>query len=186
MRRTTLFLIAIASAVVCGAWGAHASPSSSVTKAFASASRFPPVPSPTSSRKIDEYGNLLWRDEKARLDNIAIEVRNSPRAIAYLVCYGGRRARVGEARRRCARAAGYLVTTGGIEASRVSMMDGGFREDLSVELWVLPMGSSLPTASPTVDPSEVTIIGDAPRRKRASRVRRFNSKRAPTRRRSGG
>ena len=164
MRRSLLIFV-FAAAVFGGAWRAHAGSATAGRDAL----RFPPVPSPTTSRKFDEYGNIGWRDERARLDNLAVEARNDPTAVACLICYGGRRAHEGEARRRCTRAARYLKTTGGIEASRVVTLDGGFRQELTVELWLLPAGSTPPTASPTLDPSEVTVIKDAPRRKRPKR-----------------
>jgi hypothetical protein len=182
MRRTTLLLLAFAFAVACGAWSAHARAAALSSTPDASESpsaRFPPEPSPTASRKIDEYGNIRWRDEKVRLGYLVIEVRNNPAALAYLICYGGRRGREGEAQRRCARAAAYLVRAGGLDASRVVTVDGGFREDLTVELWTPAKGSHPPAVIPTVDPSEVTFVGDAPGRKRASRARRSKSKRAP-------
>ncbi|HEX8722175.1 MAG TPA: hypothetical protein VF736_16290 [Pyrinomonadaceae bacterium] len=121
-------------------------------------------------RKIDEYGNIRFNDEKARLDNFAIELQNDPTAQGYLVCYGGRRGRTGEAQRRCDRAKDYLVTTRGISADRIVTVDGGFREDLTVELWIVPSGATPPAASPTVDPSEVTPAR-APSRRRGRRGR---------------
>src|ERR1044071_4446372 len=113
--RNTLRFIALASVLAfvlaCGAWRAHAGATGpSLT------SGFPPVPSPTASRKLDEYGRLRWRDEKVRLDNYLIDLRNDPTARACIVCYGGRTAREGEARRRCARVAAYLKRVGGIDA----------------------------------------------------------------------
>ncbi|MFL6256444.1 MAG: hypothetical protein ACJ74T_15680 [Pyrinomonadaceae bacterium] len=163
--RTTLLFSILASVVACGAWRAHAE----AMAAPPATSRFPPVPSPTSPRKIDEYGNLRWSDEKARLDNYLIDLRNDPRARACIICYGGRRARAGEARTRCARVANYLKRVGGIDAARIITLDGGYREELTVELWAPPAGSTLPVAAPTVDPSEVTIIKDSPKRKRPPR-----------------
>lgn len=129
------------------------------------APRLPPSPSPMSPRKIDEYGSIRWSDERARLDNYIIELRNDPAARACLICYGGRRSRAGEARRRCERAADYVKRAGGIDAARVITVDGGFREEASVELWAPPAGTTLPTAAPTVDPSEVKIMKDPPRRR---------------------
>jgi len=161
--RNTLLFIALASVLACGAWRAHAG-----ATAPPPTSGFPPVPAPTSSRKIDEYGNIRWRDEQLRLDNIAIEARNDPTAVTYLVCYGGRRSYEGEASRRCGRAARYLKTKRGIEAARVVTLDGGFREELTVECWVLPVRTQPPALSPTVDPTEVTFI----KRRAARRHRR--------------
>ncbi len=53
------------------------------------------IPRVAEARKIDEYGNIRFNDEKARLDNFAIEMQNDPTAQGYLVCYGGRRGRDG-------------------------------------------------------------------------------------------
>jgi hypothetical protein len=121
--------------------------------------------------KIDEYGDLAWGDERARLDNYIVELRNNPTARACMICHGGRRGRAGEARRRCDRAADYLKRVGRIDASRIVTLDGGFREELTVELWAPPAGAMLPVAAATVDPSEVVIIKDAPGRKRPRRPR---------------
>ena len=106
-------------------------------------------------REIDEYGNIRFNDEKARLDNYAIALQNEPGAQGTIICYGGRVGRAGEAQARCDRAKNYLVNERGIDASRISTVDGGFREELTVELWVVPTGAQPPTVSATVDPSEV-------------------------------
>ncbi|MBA2341212.1 MAG: hypothetical protein H0V88_12510, partial [Pyrinomonadaceae bacterium] len=45
------------------------------------------------------------------------------------------------------------------------------REDLAVELWIVPTGATAPTASPTVDASEVQTT-TAPRRRAPRRRRR--------------
>jgi hypothetical protein len=119
-------------------------------------------------RKVDEYGNIRFNDEKARLDNFAIELQNDPTAQGYLICYGGRRGRAGEAQRRCDRAKDYLVTTRQIAADRIVTVDGGYKEELSVELWIVPSGATPPTASPTVQPSEVKTT-PAPRTRRRGR-----------------
>lgn len=116
--------------------------------------------------KIDEYGNISFNDEKARLDNFAIELLNDPTAVGYLVGYGGRRSRRGEALERLERAKRYLVAVRAVPADRLVTSDGGYREEVTVELWAPPAGAALPVASPTVDPSEVTIVKDAPGRKR--------------------
>ena len=150
----------ITATVDVGGYGRECATSDSCTVNF---------PRRAERRKIDEYGNIRFNDEKARLDNFAIELQNDPTAQGYLVCYGGRSGRAGEAQRRCDRARDYLVTTRGIDASRVVTVDGGFREDLTVELWIVPTGAEPPTASPTVDPSEVRTT--APTRRRGTRRR---------------
>ena len=136
---------------------AHTSPSPAAAR---------PVPAPTTARKIDEYGNIKFSDEKARLENMAVEMRNDPATKGYIIGYGGRRARVGEARRRIERAKSYLVASLKIAPERINLIDGGHRENLTVELWVIPdYATFAPSASPTVDPHEVTIIRTRPKRR---------------------
>ena len=119
--------------------------------------------------KIDEYGNIKYEDEKARLDNFGIEVQNWPEAVGYIVGYGGRRSRRGEASRRIERAKRYLVTVRGIPAARLVTIDGGYREELTVELRIRPKAFAPPEPGPTVDPSEVVFI--KPTTKRRARRR---------------
>jgi hypothetical protein len=147
----------ITATVDVGGYGRECSTSSSCTVNF---------PRVAVARKIDEYGNIRFNDEKARLDNFAIELQNDPTAQGYLLCYGGRTGRAGEAQRRCDRAKDYLVTTRGLDASRIVTVDGGYREDLTVELWVVPTGATPPAGSPTVDPSEVKTTTTPARRGR--------------------
>ena len=119
------------------------------------------------SRKVGEYDNISIGEEKARLDNFAIELGNNPTAQGYLLAYAGRHARVGEATVRAERAKDYLVNNRGIDGSRVVALDGGHREELTIELYIVPTGAVPPPAAPTVDPSEVQIIGGKSKRRRA-------------------
>jgi hypothetical protein len=107
--------------------------------------------------KIDEYGIIAVGDEKQRLDHFTDVLRNDPTAQGYFVCYGGRRSRASEARRRCERAKTFLVVSRGIDARRLQTVDGGYREVPTIELWHVPSGAvpPAPYATPTVDPKEV-------------------------------
>lgn len=121
---------------------------------------------PNLPTKFDEYGNIRFNDEKARLDNYAIQLQNSPGSQGYIIAYGGRRGVAGEAQARADRAKNYLVNTRGIEAGRLVTVDGGYKEELTVELWIVPTGANPPTASPTVDASEVQTVKPRARRRR--------------------
>jgi len=114
---------------------------------------------------FDEFGNIKFDDEKARLDNFAIELQNDPTARGYLICYGGRTGYEGEAAWRCGRAKNYLTTVRYIEPERVVTVDGGFREELTVKLSIVPPGATPPAPTPTVDAGEVLIIKGRPGRK---------------------
>ena len=110
------------------------------------------------ARKFDEYGNLAFSDEIARLDNLAIQLQREPDMIAWYVVYSGRKTCLGETRLRALRAKKYLIEKRGIKADRIIWMDGGYREELGVDLWVWQRSLGAPTTYPRVDKSEVQII----------------------------
>lgn len=174
MKGTVLLIAALALAAFGMALGVRALAAGAAKSRSGVVSLRPPIPSPT--RKLDEYGNIKWEDEQARLDNFAIEVLYNPDARGYLFCYGGRVGRVGEARRRCARAKNYVSGYRNVEASRIVTVDGGFREDLTVELWVVPPGATPPQATPTVAVGEVRFVKG--KHKRKPRGRRATSRAA--------
>jgi len=116
------------------------------------------------ARKFDEYGDIRFNDEKARLDNYAIELQNAPASTGTIVVFGNC---AGAGQARGDRAKDYLVNTRGIDAGRLTVIDGGCREDLVVELWVVPSGAAAPTPSnsATVDPCPECKKKPAPRRR---------------------
>ncbi len=110
---------------------------------------------PVSARKFDEYGALALKDQEPRLDNFAIELQNDPMTQAYVITYGGRRSTRGTAIARIKTVNTHLMTTRGIDSNRIVALDGGYREEPTTELWIVPDGAVPPQASPTVDPSEI-------------------------------
>jgi len=120
--------------------------------------------------KFDEYGNIKFNDEKARLDNYAIQLQNQPDSQGYILAYGSCD---GEAAARANRAKDYLVNTRGIDAARLMTVDGGCRADLMVELWIVPRGATPPAASTDniVSPCPACKATAKPRRGRTRRGR---------------
>lgn len=114
--------------------------------------------------KFDEFGDIRQGDTKARLDNLAIEMQNNPTLQVHLVVYGGRNGPRGQAARRALQLKTYLTDTRSIEAARVFTVEGGFRDELSGELWVSPLGTPAPPVRPTVDEGYVTPKGDVRRK----------------------
>jgi hypothetical protein len=106
---------------------------------------------PRPARKFDEYGNIRFNDEKARLDNFAIQLQNEPTAQGYIIGYGSCDA---EGLTRANRAKDYLVNTRGIDASRLVTTDAGCLPNLQVQLWIVPQGATPPTgdASGVISP----------------------------------
>jgi len=139
-----------------------ADPSCTGTTASCTASvKVPPPP----ATKFDEYGNIRFNDEKARLDNYAIQLQNSPGSQGTIIVYGSC---VGEGQQRGDRAKDYLVNTRGIEAGRITVVDGGCRAELTVQLWVVPQGATAPAVdtSGAIEPCPACKKGRAPRRRR--------------------
>lgn len=107
------------------------------------------------AREFDECNNCTYDDQKARLDNLAVELQNDPSTRAYIIAYGGRTSPLGQVEVLTKRALDYIVEQRGIDAARIVTVNGGFRESDSVELWVVPSGAAPPQATPTIQAGEV-------------------------------
>lgn len=106
------------------------------------------------ARRFDEFPSVAFDDDKARLDNLAIELQNSPGSVGYIISYAGRGTRAGQADRMGQRAMNYLVNTRGISANRLVTINGGYRENNTYELWLVPQGAETPRATPTLAPAD--------------------------------
>src|SRR5437867_362123 len=105
--------------------------------------------------KFDEFGDIKCEDEYARLDNFAIQLQQEPQAKGVIIFYGGKtfRGRLpkrGEAEARAARLKPYLVRRRGIPSNQVVVINGGYAEEWSAQLWVVPPGANLPTGDSSV------------------------------------
>lgn len=109
--------------------------------------------------KFDEWADIAFSDEKARLDNAALTVQKQmPRNIIYLVIYAGQIACVGEAKARGIRAKKHLVSRG-IAPAQVIWIDGGHQRKLRTEVWIWPPEIGEPSVFPefNLKPSEVRL-----------------------------
>jgi len=109
----------------------------------ASSSTAVKTPDQKVCKKFDDYGNIKFNDEKARLDNFAVALQGAPGSSGYILGYGSYD---GEGLARANRAKDYLVNTRGIDAGRITVIDGGCRAELWVELDVCESGAPAPTA----------------------------------------
>jgi hypothetical protein len=126
------------------------------------------------ARNFDEMGQVNCEDAKARLDNWAIELQNNPNTKGYIIFYGGKSYRNyvynkkakqyigvmlspkhGEAKARIAPWKPYLTINRGIDSSRIEVIDGGYREEPTTELWIVPTGAKPPTPKPTLTEKEI-------------------------------
>jgi hypothetical protein len=103
------------------------------------------IPIMNKPRKFDEYYDIARNDEKARLDNFAIQLQSEPGSQGYIIVYPSRRAKPNDAQARAQRISDYLVNSRGIDTHRVVVIMGPQREDWLFELWVVPEGAPPPT-----------------------------------------
>ncbi len=103
-----------------------------------------PFPVPVERKKFDEFPAIARNDEKARLDNYAIELQNDPTSTAYVIVYPGQRGRPGDVQRHTTQIVDYLVNSRGISAQRIVTLVGPARDVLMVELWLCPQGAKPP------------------------------------------
>ena len=102
-----------------------------------SASNHRPSISNVPDQAFDFYGNICWEDEKARLDNFAIQLQEKRDMVGLIIVYPGRRSCTDEAKARLVRTKNWLEGRG-VSAERVVLRDGGYREKAETWLWVIP------------------------------------------------
>ena len=126
------------------------------------------------ARKYDEMGQLYCDDAKSRLDFFAIQLQKEPGAKGYIIFYGGKtylrgvynkKARRyvevrllpirGEAQLRIAPWKPYLTNSRGVEESKIEVIDGGYRQEFTIELWIVPSGAKPPPLLPTLKETEI-------------------------------
>lgn len=105
------------------------------------------IPLQVEPRKFDEFGDIARDDEKARLDNFAIQLQQEPEAQGYIFIYSGtgRRIRPDYAQKRTARVRDYLINARGIDSRRIVTLEGPPRAEPTVELWIVPPGAAPPS-----------------------------------------
>jgi hypothetical protein len=125
--------------------------------------------------KFDEYSDLKFNDEKARLDNFAIQLQQQPGSQGYYVIFGSCEA---EKEQHSQRVVNYLVNKRDIDRNRITIIDAGCRETLTAELWICPTGAGAPTPNnmATVNPCPVCKAKPKARRRVRRRGRHLNSR----------
>lgn len=107
--------------------------------------------------RLDVYANEVKKDKTSIACVIVYaQYDPSPGLVDYSGNYEPEREvmmdRAGTARRRLTFEKDELVRIYGISASRIRLIDGGYRKSRMVELWVLPRGEHLPIPTPNSFP----------------------------------
>ena len=131
-----------------------------------------PLETPKPPPVFDEIPRLKRDDLKARLDNLAIELQNTPGAQGYIIFYDSPETRPNEAARYAAFAKSYLVNQRGIEASRIVVVNGGMRRRELYQVFIVPPGAVAPTPTPDAGLQPNVGSGPVPAPQPGSRPRR--------------
>lgn len=108
--------------------------------------RPPDVPTPTPY-KFDEWDARSFDDDKARFDNLAIELQNKPDSQGYIIMYGGTdkvSVRSLQPEKLSKRALDYLVKTRLVPPQRLQFTNWGTRIHTHYEIWIVPPGANPP------------------------------------------
>jgi hypothetical protein len=99
--------------------------------------------------KFDSYARLITTDdEAARLDAFCDELHSHPSDRGYLVGYNDAATPPGVFLRRLYGDQTYLIEARGVEPGRILVIEGGYRDKLTTELWVVPPTTIGPPVTP--------------------------------------
>jgi hypothetical protein len=101
------------------------------------------------NQKIDEYEELNTDDEAARLDVLVERLSKDPDVRGCILSYSRPGLERGSYLRRIYGIARYLTESRGIEANRILLVDGGYKDSSATELWLVPQGEAPPPTAPT-------------------------------------
>ena len=105
----------------------------------------------------DDGGGLSFEEDKPRIDRFAEELKRDQFADAYIIAYGGLVSYKNEARIRLKCIRNYLNAAHNISRSRLKLIDGGYRPEVSVQLFLVKPEDPKPTAFPIVNREAVRI-----------------------------
>ena len=114
------------------------------------------------AKKLDEYGTIKEDAETARLNNFIPNVSESERA--FVIVYAGRTSPRGQAKTDLIRIKAYLVKIG-TPVDHIVTIDGGFKEEISHELWLVPIGAESPRPKPTLSAKDIIFPKAVPAKK---------------------
>src|SRR3954468_19640854 len=98
-----------------------------------------------TARKFDEFTGRNWESAMAHLDNFAANLQNEPTAHGLVFVYGGQSRRRGESNAWSSCLKDYLIRRRAVDATRVSFVQAGYRENLTAELWLSPPNQQTPS-----------------------------------------
>lgn len=111
--------------------------------------------------KVDEFENPMCEDYLARMDSFQVQLHNVPNSKGYILIYEGKLTarkkgktyyvspHVGEAKSYKQTIIRRLALRG-FDKEKIVFVEAGFREHLTLEFWIVPIGAEPPEARPTL------------------------------------
>lgn len=99
---------------------------------------------------FDQFGHIPYSDIAARIDGFFVQLSYEPTMTGYIIIYGSR---MGEKRdvARVMRNIRQFIEFRRFDPSRIVLVDGGLREEMFVEVYLLPPGVEPPKPTPTLN-----------------------------------
>jgi hypothetical protein len=115
-----------------------------------------------------------WEEAQVRLDNFSIEWGSNPNSDWYIIVYGGQNRRRGEAEAWLAciedhifNRRSFVFDRYGLSRAQITIVHGGYRENMTIEFWLVPRGERAPSAKPMIESQDVKYKGRMNRRWRS-------------------
>lgn len=95
------------------------------------------------ARQIDHFGKLSGEDRSARIDNFIIEVFNNENSKGAIIIFCGQICQYGEIEAHI-RGINQKFRNKNVDISNYLIINGGFRKQHAVELWLIPENACFP------------------------------------------
>lgn len=105
----------------------------------------------------DDGMGRTFEQDKPRIDRFAKAIKEDSSAEVYIIAYGGMVSYKNEAKIRLTCTRKYLMTIHGISRSRLRLIDGGYRVQVTVQLFLVKPDDPKPTPFATVNREAVRI-----------------------------
>lgn len=118
------------------------------------------------TKKVDEFGKAGDCDLSARVDNLFIEMNNQPNSKGYIILYKGKDFLPASYESDVyGRRIKQQISLRKYDSGRIVFIDGGFRESVTTEFFLVPENGEIPTPTDTVEkpliPTDKTFLFDS-------------------------
>ncbi|MBK6749692.1 MAG: hypothetical protein KA956_07495 [Pyrinomonadaceae bacterium] len=107
--------------------------------------------------KGDSYSPPMVYDEKKSLDKLAENLLDNPEATGYIIVYRSRTSPPLETTANIARIQKYMLDTHRLDSKRITVVDGGRKQEPRTQAYLVPKGADVPKPTPTDFPANDPI-----------------------------